>query len=148
MATTAVAAVGFQIVILLSAGSFQAVLPSVSPKPSPSFPDTPDGTRAFMDWMVPQYPKGRWNPPPTQVCVVGMEPFPPERPPYLVQPLHASKAPFRVMEPYGATFHYIGEGEQKQGVRKRALKDVTELCGLKALPTLAPPARTKASRPG
>jgi hypothetical protein len=64
-----------QIVILLSSGSFQAVLPQLSPVASPAFPDTKEGGQAFIDWLKPQYPKGRWNPPPTQICVVGMAPF-------------------------------------------------------------------------
>jgi hypothetical protein len=131
MATPA-AAVGFQIVILLSGGSFQAVLPGVSGQPSPVFPDTPAGSTAFMEWVKPQWPKGRWNPPPTQVCVVGMTPFAADRPPQLPQALYASKPPFRVMEPYAATFHYIGEAEQRQGLRSRTPAQALALCGMKA----------------
>lgn len=131
MATTAAAALGFQIVILLSSGSFQAVLPSLSASPSPAFADSAQGAQDFMQWLVPQYPKGRWNPPPTQVCVVGMEPFPKDRAVYLSQPLHASRPPFRVMEPYTASFHYIGEAEQAQGVQRRSLTDALALCGIR-----------------
>lgn len=138
MATTVAA--GFQIVILLAGGSFQAVLPSVSVQPSPRFPDTPEGTQAFMQWLVPQYPKGRWNPPPTQVCVVGVEPFAKGRPPHLPQPLHASKPPFRVLEPYGASFHYLGEAEQRQGVARRGVAEALALCGV-GRPLRQPPAR-------
>lgn len=128
----ATAALGFQIVILLSAGSFQAVLPAVSPKVSPVYPDDARGVQAFMDWLVPQYPKGRWNPPPTQICVVGVEPFAKDRTLYLPQPLHASKPPFRVLEPYRATFHYIGQAEQAMGVKRRSAGDALKLCGMQA----------------
>lgn len=131
MATTA-AALGVQIVILLSSGSFQAVAPGLAAQPSPRFPDTPQGHVAFMDWVKPLWPKGRWNPPPTQVCVVGMEPFVPERPPQLPQPLYASKPPFRVLEPYAASFHYLGEAEQRQGLRSRTPAQALALCGVKA----------------
>lgn len=137
----ATTAFGFQIVILLSAGSFQALLPSLSTQISPTYPDDAKGAQAFMDWLVPQYPKGRWNPPPTQVCVVGVEPFAKDGTVYLPQPLHASKPPFRVLEPYSATFHYIGQAEQAMGVKRRSVGDALELCGIQ------PPARGSAVRP-
>jgi ABC-type tungstate transport system permease subunit len=41
-----------QIVILLSSGSFQAMLPQLSPTASPAFPDTKEGGQAFIDWLV------------------------------------------------------------------------------------------------
>ena len=73
--TTALAHAAVEIVLLLSAGSFQAVLPQLSPTASPPFADTKEGAAAFIDWLKPQFPKGRWNPPPTQLCVVGLVPF-------------------------------------------------------------------------
>lgn len=128
-----------QIVILLSGGSFQAVLPQLSPSASPSFPDSAEGASAFIEWLKPVYPKGRWNPPPTQLCVVGMEPFAEGKPPYLVQPIAASKGAFRILEPYGASFHYITDAERQQGLKQRTPKQALALCAAAPKPKWEPP---------
>lgn len=128
-----------QIVILLSSGSFQAVLPQIAPTASPAFPDTKEGGQAFIEWLKPQYPKGRWNPPPTQVCVVGLEPFAEQKPPYVPQPLAASKPPFRILEPYGATFHYLTPDDVARGEKRRTPKQAMALCAAAPQPKWQPP---------
>ena len=120
--------VAVQIVIVASGGSFQAVLPQLSATPSPAFADSKDGASAFIEWLKPQYPKGRWNPPPTQLCVVGLEPFADGKQPWVTQPIATSKGAFHILEPYGATFHYITPDEQAQGLKKRTLQQALALC--------------------
>lgn len=130
--STALAGTAFQILLLMNAGSFEAVLPQLSAKSSPAFPDTPAGAAAFIDWLRPQYPKGRWNPPPTQVCVVGVVPFDEKTVPQVPLAIHASKPPWRVLEPFAASFHYITDDEQKQGLKQRTPTQALQLCGFKA----------------
>ena len=131
--------VAVQIVILASGGSFQAVLPQLSAKASPAFPDSKDGASAFIEWLKPQYPKGRWNPPPTQLCVVGLEPFADGKQPWLTQPIATSKGAFHILEPYGATFHYITPEQQTQGLKKRTLQQALALCAKAPQPKWEPP---------
>ena len=120
--TTALAHAAVEIVLLLSAGSFQAVLPQLSPTASPPFADTKEGAAAFIDWLKPQFPKGRWNPPPTQLCVVGLVPFADGKAPWVSQPIAASKDAFHILEPYGATFHYITPEQQALALCAKAPK--------------------------
>ena len=131
--------VAVQIVIVLSGGSFQAVLPQLSATPSPAFADSKDGASAFIEWLKPQYPKGRWNPPPTQLCVVGLEPFADGKQPWVTQPIATSKGAFHILEPYGATFHYITPDEQAQGLKMRTLQQALALCAKAPRPKWEPP---------
>ena len=41
------------------------------------------------------------------------------------------------IEPFGATFHYIGDDERAKGVKQRSLRQALALCGFAAVP--APP---------
>lgn len=106
-AASAASHAAVQIVILLSMNGFQALLPAQSLQPSPVFADTAAGSAQFFEWLEPRYPKGRWNPPPTQVCVVGTEPFSSERQLMLPNALHRAQGPWRRLEPYAATFHFV-----------------------------------------
>jgi hypothetical protein len=137
--TTALAHAAVEIVLLLSAGSFQAVLPQLSPTASPPFADTKAGAAAFIDWLKPQFPKGRWNPPPTQLCVVGLVPFADGKAPWVSQPIAASNDAFHILEPYGATFHYITPEQQAQGLKKRTLQQALALCAKAPKPKWEPP---------
>lgn len=122
------AAGAFTIVVLLSAGSFQAALPDADAKPSPVFADSAAGVKDFVGWLRPQIPTGRWNPPPTQVCVVGAVPFDDAHAPYLPQPLVRSEGPLHGLEPYAATFHYVNADEAKKRARKRTLTTALKIC--------------------
>lgn len=135
--STALAGTAFQILLLMNIGSFEAVLPQLSMKPSPAFPDNAAGAAAFVEWLRPQYPKGRWNPPPTRVCVAGVVPFDDKTIPQVPLDISASKPPWRLLEPFGATFHYIGDDERAKGVKQRSLKQALALCGFAAAPPAA-----------
>ncbi|MFM8768912.1 MAG: hypothetical protein ACKOD9_14525 [Rubrivivax sp.] len=127
--STALAAV--QIVFLLSGNGFQAVLPAQSMQPSPVFANNQAGAVAGMEWVSARLPPDRGNAPPKQVCAVGMEVFTETRYPFVTKPLHGSKPPFRALEPYAATFHYISEEEAKKGVKRRTAAQALALCGVK-----------------
>lgn len=144
-----------QLVILLSVGSFQATLPTVGPQPSPTFPDTAEGSNAFVrEWLKPTLPSPKFAEPPLKVCVVGVQPFPADKPPYLPQPLSTSKAPFRSFEPYSASFHYVEPpASGKPAPKPRTMRDAIALCAAaaKLAPTLpaalAPSAPASPSSP-
>ena len=127
--STSLAAV--QIVFLLSGNGFQAVVPAVSPQPSPVFANNQAGAVAGMEWITAKLPAERWNAPPKQVCAVGMEVFTETKYPFVTRPLHESKPPFRVLEPYAATFHYLSEDDAKQGPKRRTVAQALALCGVK-----------------
>ncbi len=127
--STSLAAV--QIVFLLTGNGFQAVVPATSLQPSPVFANTQAGAEAGVDWIRSKLPPERWNDPPKQVCAVGMEPFTETRYPFVTKPLHGSKPPFRVLEPYAATFHYLSDEEVKKGVKRRTVAQALALCGVK-----------------
>jgi hypothetical protein len=125
--STSLAAV--QIVFLLSGSGFQAVVPATSLQPSPVFANSQAGAVAGMEWISAKLPPDRWNALPKQVCAVGMEVFTETKYPFVTRPLHESKPPFRVLEPYAATFHYISEDEAKKGVKRRTVAQALALCG-------------------
>ena len=127
--STSLAAV--QIVFLLSGNGFQAVVPATSLQPSPVFANNQGGAVAGMEWINAKLPPDRWNAPPKQVCAVGMEIFTETKYPFVTKPLHGSKPPFRALEPYAATFHYISEEEAKRGVKRRTVAQALALCGVK-----------------
>ena len=127
--STSLAAV--QIVFLLSGNGFQAVVPATSLQPSPVFANTQAGAVAGMEWINTKLPPDRWNAPPKQVCAVGMEVFTETRYPFVTRPLHESKPPFRVLEPYAATFHYLSDEEVKKGIKRRTVAQALALCGVK-----------------
>jgi hypothetical protein len=130
-ASSALAAAGFKIVVLLSAGSFQAVLPSAGPSPSPVFPDSEAGVGHFVEWLQPRLPRDAWNPPPRQFCVVGARPFDDAHPPYLPQPLYNSRGPLHGLEPYVANFHYVKPAQARPGATQRSLRQALQLCGIR-----------------
>ena len=117
-----------QLLILMSSSGFQAQAPQLGAELSPSFPDSAAGGQAFIEWLRPRFPKGRWNPPPSDLCVVGIEPFG-EATPQVPLLVHGSKPPFRVLEPYQARFFYITEEQAKAGVKRRTLAQAQALCG-------------------
>ena len=127
--STSLAAV--QIVFLLSGNGFQAVVPAHSQQASPVFANNQAGAVAGMEWINARLPPDRWNAPPKQVCAVGMEVFTETRYPFVTKPLHESKPPFRVLEPYAATFHYLSEEDTKKGAKRRNLAQALALCGVK-----------------
>ena len=127
--STSLAAV--QIIFLLSANGFQAVMPAQSLQPSPVFANNQAGAVTGMEWVSARLPADRWNAPPKQVCAVGMEVFTETKYPFVTKPLHGSKPPFRALEPYAATFHYISEEEAKKGVKRRTAAQALTLCGVK-----------------
>ena len=127
--STSLAAV--QIVFLLWGNGFQAVVPATSLQPSPVFANTQAGAVAGMEWINTKLPPDRWNAPPKQVCAVGMEVFTETRYPFVTRPLHESKPPFRVLEPYAANFHYLSDEEVKKGVKRRTVAQALALCGVK-----------------
>jgi hypothetical protein len=128
-----------QLVILLSVGSFQASLPGVSPQPSAAYPDTPQGAREFITWLRPTLPTPKFAAPPMHVCVVGAVPFVPEKAPVLPKPLWESKQPWRSLEPYAATFHYV-EADAKEDAKDpkgrapkaRTMKQAQQICAVAA----------------
>ena len=137
--TTALARSKSVAAMAFTPGFSASMRPQLSPTVSPSFADTKEGATAFIDWLKPQFPKGRWNPPPTQLCVVGMEPFADGKQPWVTQPIATSKGAFHILEPYGASFHYITPDEQAQGLKKRTLQQVLALCAKAPRPKWEPP---------
>jgi hypothetical protein len=124
-------AVAAEIVILLSLGSFQALLPQ-APKAtgtSPSFTDTPAGVAQFVQWVRPVLGEPKFNQPPTRVCVVGAVPFPNGTALHLPQPLWESRQPLRQLEPYSASFHYLElPAPGAKATAPRTLRDAGRLC--------------------
>lgn len=127
--STSLAAV--QIVFLLSGNGFQVVVPAHSMQASPVFANSQAGAVAGMEWISAKLPPERWNAPPKQVCAVGMEVFTETRYPFVTKPLHESKPPFRVLEPYAATFHYLSDEEVKKGTKRRTTAQALTVCGVK-----------------
>ena len=121
-----------QLVILLSVGSFQAMVPAQSPQASAVFPDTARGATAFVDWLRPQLPPPRFAQPPLDVCVVGAVPFSSERAPYLPKPLWESKPPWRNLEPYAARFHYVQPVAGGKAAAPRTLQQAQQICAAAA----------------
>lgn len=125
--TSAIAATGFKIVVLLSTGSFQATLALSPSQPSPSFEDSAQGVQTFVEWLRPRLPAPSWNEAPTQICVVGATHFSARTAPYLPKPLYESQPPWHSLEPYAASFHYAAAG-----TARRSMTDARRLCGLGA----------------
>ncbi len=121
-----------QLVILLSAGSFQATVPGVSTQPSAVYPDTPQGAREFITWLRPTLPTPKFAQPPLHVCVVGAVPFSPDKAPVLPKPLWESKQPWRSLEPYAATFHYVEPDAKGRVPKARTLKQAQKICAAAA----------------
>lgn len=144
-----------QLVILLSVGSFQAVVPEVSPKPSATFPDTAQGAREFITWLRPTLPTPKFAQPPMHICVVGAVPFTPEQAPVLSKPLWESRQPWRSLEPYAATFHYAEPDAKGRVPKPRSWKQALQICAAAAktvprevsVPVVMQPAASAASRP-
>jgi hypothetical protein len=124
-----------ELVILLAVGSFQAAAPGTLREPSAVYPDTAEGARDFVVWLRGALPPPRFAQPPMQVCVVGAVPFSPEAAPLLPKPLWESRHPWRALEPYAATFHYVeppAPGGKPGAVPKpRTLRDAVKLCAAK-----------------
>ncbi|MCE2657997.1 MAG: hypothetical protein LW854_07065 [Rubrivivax sp.] len=124
-------ALAAEIVILLSVGSFQALLPQ-APKAtgtSPSFPDTAAGVTQFVQWVRPILGEPKFNQPPTRVCVVGAVPFSEGTVLYLPEPLWLSRQPLRQLEPYSASFHYVElPAPGAKAPAPRTLRDAGHLC--------------------
>lgn len=117
-----------ELVILLSVGTFQATLPQIPKATSPVFQDTAQGVQIFMSWLKGALPEPGFNQPPTRVCVVGAVPFTPEAAPYVVRPLWESRPPFRRLEPYSATFHYVELAPGAKAPPARTLRDAMKIC--------------------
>ncbi len=117
-----------QLVILLSVGAFQAVVPAVSKEPSAVYADTAQGATDFVTWLRPQLPPARFAQPPLDVCVVGAVPFGSERAPYLPKPLWESKPPWRNLEPYAARFHYVQPVAGSKDPAPRTLQQAQQIC--------------------
>ena len=122
----------FQLIILLSIGSFQAQLPAVSKLPSPSFDDSAAGAVEFVKWAKATIPAPKFGQPPLQICVVGALPFTPDQAPYLPKPLWESRQPLRSLEPYAATFHYVEPAPGAKPPRPRAMRDALKICAATA----------------
>ena len=97
----------FELIILLSIGSFQVNVPAVSKQAAPTFEDSAKGVVEFVQWFKSTIPEPKFGQPPLQVCVVGALPFTLEKAPYLPKPLWESRQPLHSLEPYSATFHYV-----------------------------------------
>ena len=147
-----------QLVILLSVGSFQASLPGVSPQPSATYPDTPQGAREFITWLRPTLPTPKFAAPPMHVCVVGAVPFAADKAPVLPKPLWESKQPWRSLEPYAATFHYVdadAKDAKGRAPKARSMKQALDICAAAAksvprevaIPVVMQPAASAAPRP-
>lgn len=124
-----------QLVILLSVGSFQAVVPEMSREPSAKFPDTAQGARDFITWLRPRLPTPKFAQPPMHVCVVGAVPFSDATAPTLPKPLWESRQPWRSLEPYGATFHYAeADPKAPKGTvpKPRSWKQALQICAAAA----------------
>lgn len=117
-----------QLVILLSVGSFQAVVPQVSRQPSATYPDTPQGARDFITWLRPTLPTPKFAAPPMHVCVVGAVPFTDQTAPVLPKPLWESRQPWRSLEPYAATFHYPEVDAKGRSPKPRTWKQALQIC--------------------
>lgn len=117
-----------QIVLLLSLGSFQAIVPGTTGGPSPAFEDSAQGVKAFTAWAQSSLPAPKFNQPPLSICVVGAVPFTPENPPYLPKPLWESQWPLHGLEPYAATFHYVTIKPGSKMPKARTLKQAIRLC--------------------
>ena len=117
-----------QLVILLSAGTFQGAVPALSKQPSAVFPDTAQGNADFVAWLRPTLPPPRFAQPPLQVCVVGAVPFTPEKAPFLSKPLWESRPPWKSLEPYAATFHYVEPLPSGKAPKPRTLRDALKIC--------------------
>jgi hypothetical protein len=119
------------LIVLLSVGSFQALLPGIGPQPSPVFEDNAQGARAFTTWAKQTMPVPGFNQPPLRICVVGAVAFKPEAAPYLPKPLYESTFPLRALEPYSATFHYVEDDKpDKAGKppKPRTMKQAQKIC--------------------
>jgi len=149
-----------QLVILLSAGSFQASLPAVSKQPSAVYADTAQGVRDFITWLRPTLPTPKFAQPPLHICVVGAVPFTDETAPVLPKPLWESRPPWRSLEPYAATFHYVeadatsSKGAKGRTPPPRSMKQALQICAAAAksvpkgvaVPVVMQPAASAASR--
>jgi hypothetical protein len=148
------AAAALQLVILLSAGSFQAVVPGVSAQASAVYRDTPQGAREFITWLRPTLPAPKFAQPPMHVCVVGAVPFAADAAPVLPKPLWESKQPWRSLEPYAATFHYAELDAKGRAPKPRNLKQALKICAAAAksvpqevaIPLVVRPAASAAPR--
>lgn len=150
-------AAALQLVILLSVGSFQATVPGVSTQPSATYPDTPQGARDFITWLRPTLPAPKFAQPPMHVCVVGAVPFSPDQAPVLPKPLWESRQPWRSLEPYAATFHYVEAKDTKdlkgRVPKARSMKQAQKICAAAAksaprevaVPVVMQPAASAAS---
>lgn len=147
-----------QLVILLSVGSFQASVPTVSKQASAAYPDTPQGAREFITWLRPTLPTPKFAAPPMHVCVVGAVPFAADKAPVLPKPLWESKQPWRSLEPYAATFHYVdadAKDAKGRAPKARSMKQALDICAAAAksvprevaIPVVMQPAASAAPRP-
>lgn len=147
-------AAAIQLVILLSAGSFQATVPAVSTQASAVYPDTVQGARDFITWLRPTLPAPKFAQPPLHVCVVGAVPFAADRVPLLPKPLWESKQPWRSLEPYAATFHYVELDAKGRAPKARTMKQALTICAAAAktvpkevaIPLVVQPVASAASR--
>ena len=117
----------FQLVLLLSVGSFQAFVPGVTKAPSPVFADSEQGLAAFTTWATRTLPEAGFNQPPLKICVVGAVPFG-GKTPYVAKPIWESHPPVRTLEPYSATFHYVDVKAGDKPPKPRSLQDAIALC--------------------
>ncbi len=117
----------FQLVLLLSVGSFQAFVPGITKAPSPVFADSEQGLTAFTTWAQRTLPEAGFNQPPLKICVVGASPFG-GKPPYVARPIWESRPPVRALEPFAATFHYVEPKPGDKPPKPRTLRDAITLC--------------------
>lgn len=136
-----------ELVILLAVGSFQASAPGTLREPSAVYPDTAEGARDFVVWLRGALPPPRFAQPPMQVCVVGAVPFTPEAAPVLPKPLWESRTPWRALEPYAATFHYVEPpAAGAKPPKPRTLRDAVKLCAAKRAESAQAVARAASAR--
>lgn len=131
-------AVAAEIVILLSVGSFQLQLPQIPKAVSPAFSDSMQGASDAVGWLKQNLPEPRFNQPPTRICVVGAVPFTDATAPQIVKPLWESRQPFRRLEPYSASFHYVEPAASAPPPKPRTLRDALQLCAKAWKTTPAP----------
>jgi hypothetical protein len=106
------------LVILLSIGTFQASIPSVSKQATPSFADSDQGAETFTTWAKAAIPSPKFGQPPLQICVVGAVP----------KPLWESAPPFHSLEPYSATFHYVEQAKGMKATAPRTMREALRIC--------------------
>ncbi len=122
------AATPFEIVILLSVGSFQAAAPGVAKEPSPVFEDSAAGLRSFTAWAKATLGEPKFAQPPSRLCVVGAVPFSGAGP-YIPRPIWESQRPVRELEPYAATFHYVEPpAASAPPAKPRTMKQALAIC--------------------